>query len=89
MAKDICVVGILVDGRAEKAPEVQQVLTRHGSRILSRSGIPDPSRRRGIITLTMEADDDERRMLEQELQQIQGVVVKSVALGPSLTQVSG
>ncbi|SHJ34000.1 hypothetical protein [Desulfofundulus thermosubterraneus] len=85
MQKDICVVGILVDGRADRAPEVQQVLTRHGSRILSRSGIPDPSRRRGIITLTMEADESERKTLEQDLQQIEGVVVKSVALGPALT----
>ncbi|MDQ0287161.1 putative iron-only hydrogenase system regulator [Desulfofundulus luciae] len=84
MQKDICVVGILVDGRADRAPEVQQVLTRHGSRILSRSGIPDPSRRRGIITLTMEADESERKTLEQDLQKIEGVVVKSVALGPAL-----
>ncbi|RKO67641.1 hypothetical protein [Desulfofundulus salinus] len=84
MQKDICVVGILVDGRADRAPEVQQVLTRHGSRILSRSGIPDPSRKRGIITLTMEADESERKTLEEDLQQIEGVVVKSVALGPAL-----
>jgi putative iron-only hydrogenase system regulator len=84
MQKDICVVGILVDGRADRAPEVQQVLTRHGSRILSRSGIPDPSRRRGIITLTVEADESERKTLERDLQQIEGVVVKSVALGPAL-----
>ncbi|MGB9803520.1 hypothetical protein [Desulfofundulus sp.] len=84
MQKDICVVGILVDGRADRAPEVQQVLTRHGSKILSRSGIPDQSRKRGIITLTMEADESERRMLERDLQQIDGVVVKSVTLGPAL-----
>ncbi len=84
MEKNICIVGILVDERAHRAPEVQQVLTRHGSRILSRSGIPDPGRRRGIITLTMEADESERRTLERDLQQIEGVVVKSVALGPAL-----
>ncbi|HHW45037.1 hypothetical protein GFC01_09720 [Desulfofundulus thermobenzoicus] len=84
MARDICVVGILVDERASKAPEVQHVLTRHGSRILSRSGIPDPGRQRGIITLTMQASENERQGLEKDLQEIGGVVVKSLTLGPAL-----
>ncbi|NLI11430.1 MAG: hypothetical protein GX425_02100 [Peptococcaceae bacterium] len=48
MERGICIVGILVDERANHAPEVQQVLTKHGSQILSRNGIPDPGRQRGI-----------------------------------------
>jgi len=78
--KDICIVGILVDERACQAPEVQEVLTRHGSRILSRNGIPDPGRERGIITLTLQASDAERASLEQDLSSISGVATKSFCL---------
>jgi len=78
--KDICIVGILVDERACQAPEVQEVLTRHGSRILSRNGIPDPGRERGIITLTLQASDEERASLEQDLSSISGVATKSFCL---------
>lgn len=80
MKRDICIVGILVDERACHAPEVQQVLTRHGSRILSRNGIPDPGRQRGIITLTMQACDEERQSLENDLGRIHGISVKSFCL---------
>lgn len=76
--KDIYVVGLMVDERGSKAPDVQQVITRFGSSILCRNGIPSPSRERGIITLTMEAAPDEYAKLEQELKSIQGVTVDSI-----------
>jgi len=84
MGKNIHVVGIMVEQRASRAPEVQQVLTRYGGQILSRTGIPDPARRRGIITLTVQAEEGDCRRLEADLQQIEGVVVRSVALGPAV-----
>lgn len=80
MARDIRVVGILVEERAVNGPEVQEVLTRYGSRILMRCGIPDPGRERGIITLAMQADDTEYGVMEQDLTGIGGVTVKSVRL---------
>ncbi len=78
MQKDIYVVGLMVDERGTKAPDVQQVITRHGSNILCRNGIPSPSRERGIITLTMEATGDEYREMEQELKSLHGVTVESI-----------
>lgn len=78
MQKDIYVVGLMVDERGTKAPDVQQVITRYGSNILCRNGIPSPSRERGIITLTMEATEEEYRNLEQELQGLHGVTVESI-----------
>lgn len=84
MERDICIVGILVDERASQAPEVQQVLTKHGSQILSRNGIPDPGRQRGIINLTMQANDNERQSLENELKRIDGVLVKSFCLADAI-----
>lgn len=68
----------MVDERGAKAPEVQQVITRYGSKILSRSGIPSPSRQRGIITLTMEATAQDYQSMENELRGIGGVEVSSV-----------
>ncbi|MHB8918618.1 MAG: TM1266 family iron-only hydrogenase system putative regulator [Desulfocucumaceae bacterium] len=84
MGRDIRIVGIMVEARASHGPEVQQVLTRYGSRILMRCGIPDPGRERGIITLTMQAEQDEFNSMEEELQRINGVSVKSMYLGEAL-----
>lgn len=84
LERDICVVGILVDERASHAPDVQEVLTQHGSRITSRSGIPDPGRRRGIITLTMQATDTERQNLEDDLKKVPGVSVKSFSMAETI-----
>lgn len=81
MSQNICIVGIMVDHRASRAPEIQQVLTRYGSSILSRNGIPDPSRERGIITLTVQADDETRNALEEDLRKVPGVTVNSIILG--------
>lgn len=78
MHKDIYVVGLLVDERGSKAPEVQQVITRYGDKIICRNGIPSPSRERGIITLTMEATNDEYTQMEKELKGINGVTVDSI-----------
>ncbi len=82
--KGICIVGLMVDERADHAPEVQEVLTKYGSNIISRSGIPDPGRQRGIITLTMQAHDNERQSLENDLSGIEGVTVKSFYLADAI-----
>jgi len=84
MPRDICIVGVLVENRAEHAPEVQQVITRYGSQIISRSGIPDPSKERGIITLTMETHGDEAESLVKDLQDLDGVKAKSICLVEAL-----
>ncbi len=84
MSRDICIVGILVEERACYAPEVQQVITKYGSQVLSRSGIPDPSKSRGIITLTMEAHDNEAEALVEDLERVDGVTAKAMCLVEAL-----
>ncbi|KJS18462.1 MAG: hypothetical protein VR69_00305 [Peptococcaceae bacterium BRH_c4b] len=84
MDRQICIVGLLVEDRACHGPEVQEILTRHGSHIVMRSGIPDPGRKRGIITLVTQSDDDQLSKLESDLQGVHGVTVKSVVLGGAL-----
>lgn len=85
MAENIYVMGILVNGRAQRGPAVQEVLTRYGSIILSRTGIPDPSRTHGIITLTLQSDAARPAALKEELERIEGVRAEIVELGTSLT----
>lgn len=75
------ILGILVDQRDAQAPTVQEVLTRYGSAILSRSGIPAPTRSRGIITITLQADPEVSHQLEQELTAIGGVQARTMNLG--------
>jgi len=81
MSQEISIMGIIVDHRSSRGPEVQEVLTRYGSAILSRNGIPDPTRERGIISLTMQADNETRQALQEDLRKIPGITVNSVVLG--------
>jgi putative iron-only hydrogenase system regulator len=79
--REVTILGLVVDERATHAPEVQEVITRYGAQILSRSGVPAPSKNRGIITLTMEASEQERTEMEHDLQQISGVQVRTMHFG--------
>ena len=44
----LTIVGLRLDHRQDIAPEVQEILTRHGDRILCRMGLPDPGKQDGI-----------------------------------------
>jgi putative iron-only hydrogenase system regulator len=84
VGEGIFVVGILVEDRANRGPEVQNVLTRFGSKILSRNGIPDPTRSRGIITVTMQSEREDSEKFTAELQEINGVLARGIYLGNAL-----
>lgn len=86
MSAELFVVGIVVDERATHGPEVQEVLTRYGSGILSRNGIPDPSGTRGVITVTMQAGQGHAARLKEDLDAIEGVQSCYMALGSALPQ---
>jgi putative iron-only hydrogenase system regulator len=75
------VLGILLSNRREQAPRVQEVLTKYGDLILCRSGVHDPVKARGLITLTMEAAETEINALTAELHDVSGVEV-GIALLP-------
>ena len=84
MPDQIYVSGVVVDASDSTAPEVQKILTRSGSNILSRSGIPDPTGSRGIITVTMKADQEVSRRIEHELTSIGGVQARAFSLSDPL-----
>lgn len=80
MQQNICIVGLLVNEKSQQAPDVQQVLSRYGTLILHRSGIPYSDCDRGIINVTMRASNEELDNFKTELSKIDGVKVESLCL---------
>lgn len=80
MKQDICIVGLLVNEKSHQAPEVQQVLSKYGTLILHRSGIPYSNCDRGLINVTMKASTGELENFKDELSRISGVKVESLSL---------
>lgn len=80
MVESIGIIAMRVDGRCEHAPELQEVLTRYGSSILCRHGIPSPGGESGIITLTCECSGAQMDRMSSELGSVDGVTVKAISL---------
>ncbi len=75
------IMGVLVDKRTKSAPVVQEVLTKYGDSILSRFGIHDPGEKEhGLITLNLRDKEERIEALARELEELDGVTVKSVYL---------
>jgi hypothetical protein len=78
---NLYVMGILVDKRTKAAPRVQEVLTQYGGSIVSRFGTHDPDEvENGLITLHVKSQEDSLKALSQQLESLDGVVVKSVQM---------
>ncbi|MGI6491292.1 MAG: hypothetical protein ACOX0T_02555 [Pelotomaculum sp.] len=80
MKKNISICGLLVNEKSHQAPEVQQVLSRYGTLILHRSGIPYSDCDRGLINITMLATEEELENFKADLEKIAGVKVESLTL---------
>jgi putative iron-only hydrogenase system regulator len=80
LKQNICIVGLLVNEKSHQAPEVQQVLSKYGTLILHRSGIPYSNCDRGLINVTMKASKGELDNFKDELNKISGVKVESLSL---------
>lgn len=78
MSHQLGVVGIHVDHRYRNAPEVQKILTDHGEMIRCRTGLSQQNGDNGLITLSVEAEPDLIRRLEQDLSGVEGVKVKAI-----------
>ncbi|HHY71234.1 MAG TPA: hypothetical protein GX519_06260 [Thermoanaerobacterales bacterium] len=76
----LTIVGLRLDHRQDIAPEVQEILTRHGDGILCRMGLPDPGKQDGIITLYMKTSSQEFEEFSEELKAIQGVKVSYMTI---------
>lgn len=74
------VMGILLHNRREQAPAVQEVLTRYGDFIMNRSGVHDPHRAEGFITLAVQGPRKEIDLLTRDLRAVEGVDVEAAFL---------
>ena len=79
MANPINILGIMVDNRGEVAPELQEVITRYGSDIICRMGVPSPSKKKGLITLVFEGDLADVVSFREELSALPGVLVQTMS----------
>jgi len=80
LKRNICIAGLLVNNKSNQAPQVQQVLSKYGTLILHRSGIPYSDCDRGLINVTMRASEEEMERFKAELNSIEGVKVESLCL---------
>ncbi|MDD4237450.1 MAG: hypothetical protein PHT62_02660 [Desulfotomaculaceae bacterium] len=80
MKQNICICGLLINEKSHQAPVVQQVLSKYGTLILHRSGIPYSDCDRGLINVTMKASGEELENFKTELNRINGVKVESLCL---------
>jgi putative iron-only hydrogenase system regulator len=79
MANPIHILGIMVDNRGEVAPGLQEVITRYGSDIICRMGVPSPSKKKGLITLVFEGELAEVSKFREELTAVPGVLVQTMS----------
>lgn len=73
--RNLTVVGILVNDRLERAPYLQEVITRHGSDVICRMGIPTNDKETGLITLIMDGPEESTHGLIEELKKLKEVSV--------------
>lgn len=78
MEKRIGFVGIILEDRERSSEEVNGILSQYGHLIVARLGIPRPNgHEEAVITLVVEATNDEVGALTGKLGAIRGVSVKS------------
>jgi putative iron-only hydrogenase system regulator len=76
-SRSVGVIAIIVKERDSVAHEVNTLLTSYGSMILGRMGLPYRERNLNIITLIVDASNDQIGALTGKLGHIEGVTVKS------------
>jgi len=76
----LAVVGMVVENRGQRAPDLQEILTRHGDRILGRMGLRSPDKEEGIISLIVEGSDEEVERIVRDIGSVDGVTVTHMML---------
>jgi len=75
--KKLKVVGIRVRERATRAPGLQEVITRFGTDVACRLGLPGPEKEDGLILLVME-EEKAAAAITTELAAMEGAEVKTL-----------
>ncbi|NCD33624.1 MAG: CopG family transcriptional regulator [Spartobacteria bacterium] len=78
MDKRLGFVGIIVENRSSCAMEINVLLQEFGDLVVARMGLPYEKKGCSVITLIVDAGNDELGRLTGRLGQIDGVSVKSM-----------
>jgi putative iron-only hydrogenase system regulator len=74
----IAVVGLVIENREEAANRVNEILSKYGSLIVGRMGLPYREKNLAIISLIVDGTPDEISAMTGKLGNIRGVKVRSV-----------
>ncbi|HPJ12022.1 MAG TPA: CopG family transcriptional regulator [Caldisericia bacterium] len=70
-------IGIVVKNRECTASKVNQILSDHAAIIVGRMGVPYDTRNVSFISLMIDANEDQIKSFEKDLQDIKGISVSS------------
>lgn len=77
------IMAVLINHRSKKAPDVQEVLTKHGCIIKMRLGLHetgDVCSEEGLVILQVRGEEDEINALEADLNLVEGVKAKTISI---------
>lgn len=77
------IMAVLINHRSKKAPEVQNVLTKHGCAIKMRLGLHETDNvcsEEGLVLLQLAGDENENKALESELNALEGITAKTLSI---------
>lgn len=77
------VMAVVINHRSNKAPKVQEVFTKHGCNIKMRVGLHEAGNacsEEGLILLQLAGSKEEISELEKQLNDIEGVRVKTLTI---------
>ena len=77
MEKRLGFIGIIIESREAAADQINHILSKYGSSIVARTGVPYREKHCSVITLIVDITTDELGSLTGELGNIPGVSVKS------------
>jgi len=78
MEKKIAVIGIVVNNRRENAAKVNEILTLFGHLVVGRLGIPYEEKNMSIISIIVDATNDEIGAISGKLGNLDGVKAKAI-----------
>ncbi|NLD47243.1 MAG: hypothetical protein GX660_08590 [Clostridiaceae bacterium] len=77
------IMAVVINHRSNKAPEFQEVLTKHGCLIKMRLGLHEAGNvcsEEGLILLQLAGNKDEIKVLEDELNSMNGIKAKTLSI---------
>lgn len=78
MQRRIAVVGLVIENREEAANRVNDILSKYGSLIVGRMGLPYREKNISIISLIVDGTPDDISSMTGKLGNVRGVKVRSV-----------